>query len=1348
MSSNDQPASYRHYIFQLLVLAALYVTFGHISFLITVSHFIVTPVFFVAEGIALAAIILLGRRVWPGIFLGQLALALSTGLEFLPSLTISAINSIEAVIGATLFKRWKLDPALSSVHDFNRLIALIFLILQPISATFGTATLLFFNVIPESQSYLQAWTYWWFGNCLGQFLVTPFLLILFSSPGRIHSILQSTQSTIVPIILMLPATWLVFGDTPIGGIALALVIYVPLLLWVAIKSGLAVVSLICSGITVLALFETSRGFGPFVVNENPQIFDMNIFVLGISLTAQFVSVLFAERNQVEAELRKSEANLFKIIDTSPIPKAICDEHENIIFTNRSFTKLFGYAQEDIPTLADWGLKAYPDSTYREWVTTSCTQNLEKALLEKTDIDPLEVVIQRKDGSQLSVISTVSLLESSAFVKNLLITFIDITERKNLESKLILNYKFLEDLSNNIPGFIYQLQLFPDGRSCLPYASKGIIDVFGIHPKKVISDASPVFSLIHSEDSETLNLSIQESSNTLNDWHSEFRIITAQNEIKWIHAQSKPEKQTDGSIIWNGYATDITELKNISLKFEALLDLASDGVHILDEDGNIVQFSRSFASMLGYTNEETARLNVMDWDAMIPKEKLISAVREVSKMPRIFETLHRRKDGTIFDVEINARRLEISGKKLIYASSRDITSRKQHSKELEYQRLRLSNIIEGTHIGTWEWNVQTGEVIFNQRWAEMIGYTLDELAPASTETWLKFAHPDDLKQSEALLNDHFSGKIPYYECEARMRHKAGHWIWVLDRGRVSNWTDDGKPLMMFGTHQDITELKDREAMLIQARQQAEAASIAKTRFLAMMSHEIRTPMNAVLGMAYLLSKTSLDSQQNTYLRNIEGSSNILLGVINDILDYSKIEADKIELDNIPFDLNSILENLSAMASIAAKDKAVDVLFYVAPNVPRHFTGDPLRLSQIFVNLTNNAIKSTDQGEVIIRITIENTEDSETVTLAFNITDSGIGITSEQMADLFKAFSQADSSITRRFGGTGLGLSISHRLARQMNGDIVAESHYGQGSRFHCTVKLHRIDHHQEPWVSLPDHLRSLKVMIIDDHAATRAVLSESVQSLGWNAVAISSNAEAIKQLAEPAPIPFDLLLLTAHLSNTGHRETIHAIEVALPGLRRPRIILITSNLEDSLFSKEIEMPGMISVLIKPFTPLSLVDTVVALFSETAGKAGQKQTVGVTPKQFAGAHILVTEDNEVNQLLIAEMLSNLGITVNLARNGVECLDLLRTAESQFDLIFMDIQMPEMGGLEATQHIRQDLHLTDIPIIALTANIMAHDQRELIRAGMNAFLPKPFKPDQLYQILDRFLKKESNNDQKEIL
>ena len=1338
MLSNVQPASYRRYFLQLLVLAVLYFVFGHISFLISVSHFIVTPVFFVAEGIALAAAILLGRKVWPGIFLGQLALALSNGLEFSPALIISSINSIEAVIAATLFQRWKLDPMLNSMQDLSRLVAMIFLILQPFSATFGTLTLLFFNVIQESQNYFQAWVYWWFGNSLGQFLVTPFLLILFSSSGCGAGIRQSMRRAIVPIIMMLPATWLVFGTSTFSGISLALVIYVPLLLWIAIKSELAVVSLICSVITVLALFETSRTFGPFVVSGSPHIFDMNIFILSISLTAQFVSVLFAERSQVEAELRKSEAKLYTIIDSSPIPKAINDDQQNITFLNKAFVQTFGYTQDDIPILAEWWSKAYPDPAYRQWVKTAWNKHLEESLNNDTSFDPLDVVIRCKDGSLRNVIATATPFESGTSAKNYLITLVDITLRKNLEMQLIESHKFLEDLSNNIPGFIYQFQLFPDGRNSLPYASKGITEILGVTPESVTTDASAIFSIIHPEDFETFNRSIQESASTVSDWHSDFRILTDRNEIRWIHAHSKPEKQNDGSIIWNGYASDITDLKNISLKFEALLEFASDGVHILDEDGNVVEFSHAFAKMLGYSNEETARLNVMDWDAMIPKENLIAAVREVSKNPRVFETLHRRKDGTVFDVEINARRLEISGSKLIYASSRDISSRKQHEKELEYQRLRLSNIIEGTHVGTWEWNVQTGEVIFNQRWAEMLGYTLDELAPTSIETWLKYAHPDDLQQSETLLKDHFAGKIPFYECEARMRHKAGHWIWVLDRGKVSSWTADGKPLMMFGTHQDITERKERETMLIEARQQAEAASNAKTRFLAMMSHEIRTPMNAVLGMAYLLSKTTLDARQSGYLRNIEGSSNILLGVINDILDYSKIEANKIELDHITFDLNTILENLSAIASIAAKDKNIDVLFYVEPGVPRQFIGDPLRLSQIFVNLINNAIKFTDHGEVIIRISIAPADDAETAMLVFNITDNGIGMTREQMTHLFQAFIQADSSISRRFGGTGLGLSISYRLAQLMGGNIVAESEFGKGSQFQCTVKLRYKNQHREPWVIIPAHLQSLKVMIIDDGAITRGVITEIVQSMGWNAVAVDSGTASARMFADPSQVPFDLLLLMTRLADMSYRDTINAIEHALPASRRPKIILISNNI-DPTFSNQFEANSTISVLIKPFTPLNLLDTVAALFSETRVNPGNQHVIS-GHKPFIGAHILVVEDNEFNQMLITELLTNWGLKVSLAQNGVECLDLLKTTESPFDLIFMDIQMPEMDGFEATRHIRQDLHLTDIPIIALTANIMAHNQQEFLEIGMNAYLPKPFDPDQLIRILEQFLPKNS--------
>ncbi len=1192
----------RGYFFLLSGLASLYFVFGHLSFFIAVSHYIVTPVFFISEGIALSMIILLGRRVWPGVFIGQLALAVSTGLGVMPSLIIALINSIEAILGVTLFKRWKIDPALNGTQHFGRFVALIFLILQPFSATFGAATLYYFDAIQPPQDFFLIWVNWWFGNCLGQFLVAPLLLVLFSSAGGLRNFFRSITSAMWPLILMLPATWLIFGDSVFNGIALALIIYVPLLLWIAIKSDLAVVSLICCVITILALFETTRGFGPFVAGQDLHILDMNVFILAISLTAQFVSVIFTERNRVEAELRKSEARLYTIIDSSPIPKAINDDQQNIIFLNKAFTRVFGYTLDDIPKLAVWWPRAYPDPVYCQWVKDTWRERFENSLKNNTVFEPLDVVICSKDGSLRSVIASASPLESDTTTKQFLITLVDITSRKNLEAQLIKSHKFLEDLSNNIPGFLYQYQLFPDGSSCFPFSSKGVIDVFGVYPEQLINDASAVFSVIHPDDFKKFSSSIQVSANTLESWRFEFRVITGQNEIKWIHAQSIPEKQADGSIIWNGYATDMTEMKNISLKFAALLEYASDGVHILDEDGNIVEFSHSFAKMLGYSNEETARLNVMDWDAMIPKDKLIDAVREVSRTPRVFETLHRRKDGAIIDVEINAQRIEISGKQLIYASSREITGRKLREKEMQYQSLRLSNIIEGTNVGTWEWNVQTGEVIFNQRWAEIIGYTLEELAPTSIETWLNYAHPEDLTQSEALLKAHFAGEIPFYECEARMRHKAGHWVWVLDRGKVTSWTSDGKPLMMFGTHQDITEQKEREAMLIEARHQAEAASIAKTRFLAMMSHEIRTPMNAVIGMAYLLGKTSLDSQQSMFLRNIEGSSKILLGVISDILDYSKIEANKIELDNIPVDLDNILENLSAIGATAVKDKAIDVMFYIAPDVPRYFSGDPLRLSQILVNLINNAIKFTDQGEVIIRIAIEKTERANTVKLIFSVSDTGIGIKPEQMENLFEAFSQADSSITRRFGGSGLGLAISRRLARQMDGDIAVESEYGKGSCFRCSVKLQLPEAGFQPWVVIPDTLRALNVMLVDDHAVTCKVLAETMQSFGWQVTAVENVEQAAGQLTGEGSLRYDLMLFTLRDAGADGRDACKAIAMALPAPVRPKIILMTNSL-DPEFSRRSETDNAIGILHKPFVPSSLVNLVIALFGKEGSREGE-------------------------------------------------------------------------------------------------------------------------------------------------
>jgi PAS domain S-box-containing protein len=298
----------------------------------------------------------------------------------------------------------------------------------------------------------------------------------------------------------------------------------------------------------------------------------------------------------------------------------------------------------------------------------------------------------------------------------------------------------------------------------------------------------------------------------------FQHRLASGEIRQVEVHSGP-LEIDGRQLLYSVINDVTERRAAEMalvtetaRLHALLETASDGIHILDMNGKLIQCSHSFAAMLGYTDAEISGFNVADWDAKIPKEGLVDAVRELIKAPARFETRHRRKDGTLIDVEIHAKAVEIGGEIFLYNSSRDITERKHHEDALANQSRRLNDILEGTHVGTWEWNVQTGETVFNQRWAEIIGYTLEELAPISIETWMKLAHPDDVKLSGELLEKHFAGELGYYECESRMRHKDGHWVWVLDRGKVASWTAAGKPLLMSGTHQDITERKNDKNLL--------------------------------------------------------------------------------------------------------------------------------------------------------------------------------------------------------------------------------------------------------------------------------------------------------------------------------------------------------------------------------------------------------------------------------------------------------------------------------------------------------------------------------------------------------
>lgn len=463
---------------------------------------------------------------------------------------------------------------------------------------------------------------------------------------------------------------------------------------------------------------------------------------------------------------------------------------------------------------------------------------------------------------------------------------------------------------------------------------------------------------------------------------------------------------------------------------------------------------------------------------------------------------------------------------------DVIRRSRDSLQLE--RARLKNVIDGANAGTWEWNVQTGELIINARWAEMIGYTLNELTPASYETWGKNLHPDDLKSTLSLLDQHLIGAVPEFRVEIRMRHKLGHWVWILAMGRVATRTPDLKPLLMSGTHIDISESKRAEADLREAKISAEAANVAKSRFLATMSHEIRTPMNGILGMAQLLLSSSMsETERKDCARTVLNSGQTLLTLLNDILDLSKVEAGKLSLEQGVIEPRQILHETQALFFDSARNKGLAIDFHWLGKDGQRYRGDPHRLRQMLANLVNNAIKFTAQG----RIEIESKEikcREGAVCLEFSVSDSGVGIAADKIDLLFKPFSQADDSTSRQFGGSGLGLSIVRSLAQLMGGDVGVDSAPGNGSRFWFRIFTERLTAGDESRQLERDasaahassgqqQTLSGRVLVVEDNPTNQLVITALLNRMGVDTRVAENGQLAVEMITAHAE-PFDAVLM--------------------------------------------------------------------------------------------------------------------------------------------------------------------------------------------------------------------------------
>jgi two-component system, sensor histidine kinase and response regulator len=790
-------------------------------------------------------------------------------------------------------------------------------------------------------------------------------------------------------------------------------------------------------------------------------------------------------------------------------------------------------------------------------------------------------------------------------------------------------------------------------------------------------------------------------------------------------------------------------------FRSIFENAQIGISVFSIDRQEHYSNRAMSEMLGYSEGELSRLE--KWDEIThPDDRVVCAERYAALLlgkreKDAYEQRFIARDGNI--VFANGRftllRDTEGNPEYVVALTEDITERKaaedlvrKRDEELRRGSFLAETALELTKAGYWHVPLDgSGWYNSSPRRVAVFGdipqlehrYRLDDM----------FAHAEEADKAAGeaarkAFNNALEGTATYDTVFAYKRPADERVVWVHALGHVLK-DADGKPTDMYGVSQDITEFKRLETELSTAKKIAEAATKAKSDFLANMSHEIRTPMNAILGMTHLALKTDLTYKQRDYLTKAKAAAQSLLGIINDILDFSKIEAGRLDMERVDFRLEEVLGSVSSMICQKVHEKNLEFLIASPRNIPPNLVGDPLRLGQILINLVSNAVKFTEKGEIVLTIAVlEKVLDR--ANLKFSVRDTGIGMTPEQSARLFQAFSQADSSTTREYGGTGLGLSISKRLIEMMGGNIWVESTYGVGSTFQFTAWFGIGSGEAKRRLLIPD-IAGIRVLVADDNQQARDILTDFLRGLALRVNSVSSGEEAISELvAHDEQDPYQLVMVDWQMPGMNGLEASYAIKRGNRLKHIPKLVMVTAFGRDDIYAQS-EGAGIDGYLLKPVTPSTLYDTLVELFGVAGHEtdASQVTTAAATPHDATGIRILLVEDNEMNQQVATELLESAGATVSIAHHGAEAVTILTEGEPPppFDIVFMDLQMPEMDGYTATRLIRAHPGTRELPVIAMTAHALVEERQRCLEAGMNEHVGKPIDPDALFATLMRWAK-----------
>lgn len=1055
----------------------------------------------------------------------------------------------------------------------------------------------------------------------------------------------------------------------------------------------------------------------------------------------------SDRRRTEEALRDSEQRYLNLMAIVPVGILRLDLDGTVTYANQRAADICGLSVEDFYGNG-WQEAIHPDDKNRILVMW------QQAHLGQTPIQCEHRFVQPDGSIRWVYVQTMPEKEIEGRLIGTVGTITDITDRKEAEEKVQQSQNILLEAQHIAHIGNWTLDI----RTEEIIWSAEVYLMFGLDPSQSAPSYGEWWSRIHPDDQAKLRHGIEQAIAHQIPYVIDYRAILPDGSIRYHEGRAEVETDASGQTIRIfGTALDITDrqlaaiaLQESETRWQFALEGSGDGIWDLDLETNQVFFSPQWKAILGYGEDEIEN-KLEEWDTRIHPEDRASVDEQVEQylqgeIPTYYvEHRLRCKDGSYKWILTRGKAMAWDDDGIptrMIGTHTDISDRKKTELAIQEISQRLAIATQSAKIGIWEYNHIKNILIWDEQMYALYDTNPNNFA-ANLDSWAEKIHPDDRAQNLAEFEAAIANNLNELTQEFRVVHTNGDMHYIKSNA-VMIRNEAGEVERLIGVDWEVSDYKQVEKALIQAKDTAETAAQTKSLFLANMSHEIRTPMNGVIGMLHLLQDTELTDQQRSHINIAQSSAESLLSLINDILDFSKVEAGKLAIEHIDFDPHELIGSFARTMALKSQEKGLELLLDLRGIGHGLVNGDPGRLRQILINLTSNAIKFTERGDILLTCRLTQMDSGPIFT--GTLTDQGIGIPQDTLDHLFEPFTQMDASTTRKYGGTGLGLAITKKLCKLMGGNITATSEVGKGSQFRFTIELQASNEVRD--VPQLPRIAPLKLLLVDDNAVQREILHSQLAAWGVEVTEAASGKAALELFDGRSPTDgFDIVLMDRTLPDMRSFD-VGKILWSKAGNGKLSILMMTAIANKSAEVDHLDL-DVAAYLTKPIMPSELLNALVNISDGAVAVQRPANSSGVGGKRNAPeaiaypekTRLLLVEDNKVNQMVIRGLLKKMGLQISTAMNGVEALWLLRESspEAPFTCILMDCLMPEMNGYETTQQIREGNageQYQSIPIVALTANAMKGDREKCIASGMDDYLTKPINPETMRIVLNQWL------------